>query len=67
MNAPILHTYLNMLQFRSLESLSDDSYINTLDEAISYKASISQKKSLKGLSPRSIANTTISQLSAGGR
>ncbi|KAM3727917.1 Proline--tRNA ligase [Dirofilaria immitis] len=28
------------IQFRSLESLSDDSYINSLDEAISYKASI---------------------------
>lgn len=55
-----------MLQFRSLESLSDDSYINSLDEAISYKASIAHKKSLKDLSPKSIANTTISELSVNG-
>ncbi|CAG9537266.1 unnamed protein product [Cercopithifilaria johnstoni] len=54
------------MQFRSLESLSDDSYINSLDEAISYKASIVHKKSLKDISPKSVANTSISELSING-
>lgn len=56
-----------MFQFHSLESLSDDSYINSLDEAISYKASIVHKKSLKDISPKSIANTAISELSVSGQ
>ncbi|VDO51482.1 unnamed protein product, partial [Onchocerca flexuosa] len=55
------------MQFQSLESLSDDSYINSLDEAISYKASIVYNKSLKNASPKSIANTAISELSVSGK
>uniref|UniRef100_A0AAF5PMH7 Uncharacterized protein n=2 Tax=Wuchereria bancrofti TaxID=6293 RepID=A0AAF5PMH7_WUCBA len=51
------------MQFRSLESLSDDSYINSLDEAISYKASIVHKKSLKNASPKPATNKAISELS----
>ncbi|VIO89729.1 Uncharacterized protein BM_BM8984 [Brugia malayi] len=51
------------MQFHSLESLSDDSYINSLDEAISYKASIVHKKSLKNASPNSTTNKTVSELS----
>ncbi|MCP9265273.1 hypothetical protein DINM_020527 [Dirofilaria immitis] len=54
------------IQFRSLESLSDDSYINSLDEAISYKASIAHSKSFKNISPKPITNITISELSVGG-
>lgn len=51
------------IQFQSLESLSDDSYINSLDEAISLKASIMHKKSLKNASPKSTNGTIISHLS----
>ncbi|VDK67706.1 unnamed protein product [Onchocerca ochengi] len=55
------------MQFQSLESLSDDSYINSLDEAISYKASVVYNKSIKNASPKSITDTAISELSVSGK
>lgn len=47
------------IKFHSLESLSDESYINSLDKAISYKASVNQKI-LCNAPPKSTSATLVS-------